>query len=264
MSDQSPFHGLAPYYVKYRPSYPPALFQLLKEKFSLDGTGRLLDLGTGTGELAIPLSGEFQEVIAIDVNPEMIEEGKKKAESEGIQNITWVIDSAEKIIQDLGVFRLITAGSSLHWMERELVLKKAYETLENNGGLVVISGRSIWNGTEEWQRRVMEVVKKYLGEKRRAGSGLYPAHQKDHEEVLRKSKFQDIEERKIISPHTWSTETILGNLYSTSFAAKHLFGEKLKDFENDVRNELLAINPSGTFQEQIPREIILAWKRESS
>ena len=263
MPDQSPFHGLAPYYVKYRPSYPAALFQLLKEKFSLDGTGRLLDLGTGTGELAIPLSREFQEVVAIDKNPEMIEEGKRKAESEGIENITWLVNSVEQTIQDLGSFRLITAGSSLHWMDRELVLQKACEALENNGGLAIISGRSIWNGTEEWQKKVIEVVKKYLGEERRAGSGLYPAHQKNHMEVLRKSKFQDVQVHKIISPHSWTIETILGNLYSTSFASKHLFGQKLKNFESEVRKELLAMSPIGMFQEQIPREIILVWKRES-
>ena len=149
----------------------------------------------------------------------MVEEGKKKAEAQGVRNVTWITDYAERVMQDLGRFRLLTAGSSFHWMDRELVLNRAHESLEDDGGFAIIGGRSLWNGTEDWQKQTVGVIKKYLGEERRAGSGLFPAQEARHEEVVLKgARFEDIEKHEILSPHSWTVETILGNLYLTSFA----------------------------------------------
>ena len=56
-------------YGRYRPGYPPAVFERLRAAFSLDGTGRLLDLGCGTGALAQPLHADFKDVVAVDSSP---------------------------------------------------------------------------------------------------------------------------------------------------------------------------------------------------
>ncbi len=39
------FASTAPYYAKYRPGYDPKLYDLLAERFGLDGAQRVLDLG---------------------------------------------------------------------------------------------------------------------------------------------------------------------------------------------------------------------------
>jgi SAM-dependent methyltransferase len=66
------FMGTAKYYARYRPGYPEPFFAHIVERFRLDGTGRLLDLGCGTGQLALPLAGRFQEVVGMDPEPEML------------------------------------------------------------------------------------------------------------------------------------------------------------------------------------------------
>jgi hypothetical protein len=48
-NDLGLFTGTATYYSRFRPRYPPELLRLLVEHAGLDGTGRLLDLGTGPG-----------------------------------------------------------------------------------------------------------------------------------------------------------------------------------------------------------------------
>ncbi|MEI2583036.1 methyltransferase [Scytonema sp. PRP1] len=53
--DPTLFQGAAWHYARYRPKYPPVLFDLLTQKFELNGQGRLLDLGCGAGLIAIPL-----------------------------------------------------------------------------------------------------------------------------------------------------------------------------------------------------------------
>jgi tRNA/tmRNA/rRNA uracil-C5-methylase (TrmA/RlmC/RlmD family) len=51
------------YYARYRPGHPEALFGCIRRAFHLDSSRRLLDLGCGTGQLALPLAKYFEEVI---------------------------------------------------------------------------------------------------------------------------------------------------------------------------------------------------------
>ncbi len=55
------FKDTAWYYSRYRPIYPASLIRYLIDKFSLDGNGRMLDLGCGTGQLAFRFADWFEE-----------------------------------------------------------------------------------------------------------------------------------------------------------------------------------------------------------
>ncbi|SES12948.1 class I SAM-dependent methyltransferase [Psychrobacillus sp. OK032] len=46
------FEGTASFYYRFRPMHPASLIRFLVERFSLDGSGQMLDLGCGTGQLA--------------------------------------------------------------------------------------------------------------------------------------------------------------------------------------------------------------------
>jgi SAM-dependent methyltransferase len=66
------FQGTADYYARYRRPYPEVVIALLVERFHLDGSARLLDLGRGTGLLALPLAPRVAEVVGLDPQPEML------------------------------------------------------------------------------------------------------------------------------------------------------------------------------------------------
>src|SRR3989344_4784929 len=108
------FEGTAPYYVKYRVRYPQELFDQIVETFSLDGKGRLLDLGCGTGELAIPLAEYFELVLALDPDEGMLKEGQKKAKEAHNTNIDWQKKSSKDISSLSGKFCLVTMGRTSH------------------------------------------------------------------------------------------------------------------------------------------------------
>ena len=116
------FKSAGYYYARYRNHYPDELFVRLAEIYSLDGTGRLLDLGCGTGQLILPLASYFQEVVGLDPEPEMLAESKRIAAEKDITNAAWIQGCAEEIGPHMGAFRLATIGHAFHWMDRYAVL----------------------------------------------------------------------------------------------------------------------------------------------
>jgi predicted RNA methylase len=73
------FAGTAAYYVRYRLPYPQGLLIDLLHRSGITGEGGLLDLACGPGRVALAVGSSFQEVWAVDLEPEMIEAGKKEA-----------------------------------------------------------------------------------------------------------------------------------------------------------------------------------------
>lgn len=258
--DPSLFKGTAWYYARYRMPYPKTVFDLLVEKFALDGTGRLLDLGAGTGEVAVPLSKYFEAVIAVEPDNEMINEGTQRAKKARITNIIWQQKQAEDFTDKPSSFRLATIGAALHWMDKDIVLKKVYNLLIPAGGLAVLFSKSIWRGEEEWHKAVIAVIKKYLGEERRAGKGTYSKDERRFEDIITQAGFSRLETHTVTEPVEWTIERLIGNLYSMSFASKEMLGDKSGKFEKELRNTLLKLNPAGTFTEKQPVEAMLAWK----
>lgn len=264
--DSTLFKGAAWYYARYRPKYPPALFDLLTEKFQLDGTGRLLDLGCGAGLIAIPFRDKFEEVIGLDPDPEMLAEAQKQAVATGASNIKWVQERAELISPTLGSFRLVTIGRAFHWMQREIVLERTYELLINDSEIAIINTpQDIWNSEHLWKKTALTVVKRWLGEQRRTGQdgkGLWKPLEVSHEEILAKSAFSRIEKYELKFEQFWTIDTFLGYLYTTAFCLPCFFGDNRKKFEKDLRESLFAVEPSGQFTEELSVIVIAARKRQ--
>jgi ubiquinone/menaquinone biosynthesis C-methylase UbiE len=77
------FRGTARYYDRFRVPYPRSLVDDLAERSGASGTGRLLDLACGTGQLSFALRSHFEEVWAVDQEPGMIGVAREKAEAAG-------------------------------------------------------------------------------------------------------------------------------------------------------------------------------------
>jgi ubiquinone/menaquinone biosynthesis C-methylase UbiE len=263
MTATDPFKGTAWYYARYRPGYPQEFIQHVVERFGLDGTGRSMDLGTGTGQLALPLAPYFEEVVAVDPEPEMLAEAAPRAAALGVTNIRWVGGGSNELPElksELGMFRLVTMGASFHWMDREATLAHLAEMVTPTGGLVIVGGPSLWNRANEWQEAVKRVIQRWLGEARRAGSSTYSEPREREDAVLARSAFRRVERFSLETPRSWTLDEIVGNLYSTSFCSPRVLGEKREAFERDLRETLRELNPGGVFEENALVEGVLAWK----
>ena len=256
------FKGTAWYYSRYRPIYPAALIRFLIDRFSLDGNGQMLDLGCGTGQLALRFADWFESVVGIDTQHEMIEEARRLEKEYRVDNFEWFngdLDTYKK--QFGGNFRFVTIAKAFHWMDREKLLDTLYPMISDGGGIAIIDNYSPNKEPLPWQIKVNEVVKQWYGEERRAGKTTYTPPSISYQETIKNSKFELEMHELPTYEHEWNLDSIIGNLYSTSYGSKRFLGDKVNQFERHLKEELLAIESKGIFKENINLSIKLAVKK---
>ncbi|MBC7299476.1 class I SAM-dependent methyltransferase [Nocardia salmonicida] len=256
------FRGTAEYYSQYRPAYPVSLFEDLLARTG-QGGGLLIDLACGTGEIAIPLHDRFTHVQAVDLEPDMVEVGRRKAVESGATNIDWSVGRAEDPVVTAPA-QLVTIGNAFHRLDRGLIAERAGQWLDPGGCLAIVGSSTPWSGTEPWQAIAVDVVARWSGEPGRPASTSPAAvdssvsPRRTHEEILREAGFLDVTEDQFPTPHVWTVDEFLGFLWSTSYATQIRQDPALAEqFEKDLRAQLLDFEPSGQLQESIAHYYIL-------
>ncbi len=255
--DPTLFEGAAAHYRYGRPPYSPQLEAVLTEEVGLDGSGRLLDGGCGPGILTIRLAHLFEEVVGLDPDADMLAEGRRVADEQGIRNIRWVQAVAEDLPAAApGPYRLVTFGQSLHWTDEARVAEAVYDLLEPGGALALVvhtvEGRSEppSPGPPRIPHAELEaLVEKYLGTTRRAGQGVSPVRTHRFEDVLVRTRFGA--RRSIFVPGIpdllRDSESVLSGYFSLSSSAPHLYGDRADAFAAEVRELLAERSPEGVF-----------------
>jgi SAM-dependent methyltransferase len=258
------FAGTASYYRRFRRSYPAAFFEHVVQRFHLDGMGRLLDLGCGTGQLALPLAAHVAEAIGLDPEPAMLAEAAAAADRAGVGNVRWLRGGdrdLDRLQADLGRVRLATIGRAFHWMDQDAALRSLDRLVEPAGGLVVVSDNEmIWNRAGAWQEAVQAVIRRWLGPAQRAGSGLRATPHDPFEIILARSPFARVETYRATCRRAVTVEQIVGYLYSTSYCSPAVLGESQRPFEADLRHTLRELNPASSFADEVGVDAWLAWR----
>jgi SAM-dependent methyltransferase len=256
--DETVFEGTAPYYRQGRKPYAPKLAEALAAHLSLDGQGRLLDVGCGPGIVATLFAHLFDSVVGLDPDPGMVAEAKSAAAEEGVDNATWVQMRAEELPGSLGSFRVITFGQSFHWMDRPRVAAAVRDMLDPGGAVVQVD---LWHTSPPGAQpkkgphpsvpedSIDELRLRWLGPHRRAGQGFRDTSPSGEDEVFQIAGFTL--EQIVLVPDdrliTRSVDDVVAWVLSTSSTAPHLFGDRLDDFVRDLRSLLLRTSPDGEF-----------------
>jgi len=252
------FAGAAEFYARYRPAYPAWMLDDVRARTVGARGDRLVDLGCGTGEVTLPLRPYFTDVLAIDADPEMVRVAERKAAAAGATGVDWRVGRAEDLAWQEPC-DLVTAGSSFHWMDRELMSGRIFDALVSGGALALLGGGpAVWSGRSEWHDVAAAVLTDWLGPRRRAGSGVYSVD-KVHEDFLGPARFR-IETTEYTLPYRWTPDTITGYLLSTSFAGPQVLGDRQQAVERDLRERLLRLRPDGVFPEDISFFAIVGFK----
>lgn len=131
----------------------------IAEKFAAEGV-RVLDIGCGTGSLAVVLARRGARVTGIDVSPQMLDIARRKVEQAGLEEgVTLLqmsaIDLDERL--DASSFDLITGTllfSELSDDEQRFVLRQCHRLLVE-GGRLVIADETV---PPSWPKRLLHLL----------------------------------------------------------------------------------------------------------
>ncbi|MFI9507596.1 class I SAM-dependent methyltransferase [Nocardia sp. NPDC052566] len=254
------FHGAAPYYARYRPGYPPQFFAELRKRLGLNGTQQVLDLGCGTGQIAIPLAPAAATVFAVDPDLDMLDEGKRNVA--GTSNIEWLRGDSNNLRSlNLPLLDAVLMGKSFHWTDRTALVSDLDTLIQPYGAIVVVTGElHAAAAVAPWDDLVASLRVKYLGPRRRAGSGTYRRAEETHFDVLASSPFSNVE----TLGWQWNVErdvdAIVGLQFSYSYSNPAQFGseERCVAFAAELRAALLDRYPTGVATEPLTIEALIA------
>ncbi|AZB41775.1 class I SAM-dependent methyltransferase [Bacillus sp. FJAT-42376] len=258
------FKGTAAYYSKYRPVYPSSLIRMLVDRFRLDGKGQLLDLGCGTGQLTLRLSDWFEKMIGVDPEEEMLGEAERNRLAARVEHCEWKPGKAECYLKGVQTekYRLVLMAKSFHWMDQSAVLASLYSQVDEEGGIAIVDAYDSNQEPEPWQLELDRIVKKWYGEERKAGKTVYAHPSMSYEERVSRSGFHAEVLRLPAYQHVWTADSIIGNLYSTSYGSIRWIEDR-ESFETELREALLRIHPDDAFMEEIRLTVILGQKKKT-
>ncbi len=237
------FTGTADYYARYRPPYPSEFLAELRTRSNSRADGMLLDLACGPGRVAIPMATHFGRVLAVDVEGEMIETGRREASARGLANVEWRVSRAEDLQLLPNSIDLITVGEAFHRLDAAIVLRRAVEWLRPGGSFASLAGETIWRGRDAWRREIVRVVNKWTG-----GVLGDPNTQPWGGPVstLRAAGFE-VREYEMRVEYAWTCDSIVGFVFSSSIASRRVLGADADRFEAELRAALLDVEPAGRF-----------------
>lgn len=125
-------------YIKYRPSYPPQVVELLRAECGLSLPTVVADIGSGTGIFSRLLLEEGCTVYGVEPNAPM----RQAAEELLADNANFIsVDApAEKTTLPDKSVNLITCAQAFHWFDRALCKEEFKRILQPDGCIVLL-----WN-----------------------------------------------------------------------------------------------------------------------
>jgi SAM-dependent methyltransferase len=125
-------------YVRYRPSYPPAVLDTLRTACGLTPSAVIADIGSGTGLLSELFLRNGNQVFGVEPNREMRAAAERLLH--GFPNFTSIDGSAEATTLPAASVDFVTAGQAFHWFDHQRARPEFVRILRPDGWVMLV-----WN-----------------------------------------------------------------------------------------------------------------------
>jgi SAM-dependent methyltransferase len=243
------FRGeVADLYHRYRRGYPPAVIDALAGAFSLTGDDVVIDLGCGTGQLALPMAGRVRAVVGVDPEPDMLSRARQAAAEQGIVNVAWMI-GADSDLPAIGALLgarsagAVTIGQALHWMRDDDLFPAAVKLIRPGGGVAVIAnGTPLWQQDSAWSRALRGFLEHWLGGPTTATCGTDAASQQRYRDRLIQAGY-DVYEQSVEYASDLDLDQLVGGIYSALGVARLPAPDQRPAFAEQVRRAVAPHQP---------------------
>lgn len=136
---QDAFERLAHQWDDLRFQHFGGLFHLEALASLLPRQWTVLDIGTGTGYMLPFLSRQFEEVIAVDPSPAMLDLARERAHREGLENVRFHPGRLEELpAEEDGVDAVLAILVMRHSVDRGQALQELARVLKAGGRLLIV------------------------------------------------------------------------------------------------------------------------------
>jgi ubiquinone/menaquinone biosynthesis C-methylase UbiE len=262
MSGAGLFAGNVAFYERYRLGYPDRLLRRLVALAGLAPGDSVLDLGTGTGMLAIPFARLGLKVTALDPEPAMLAAAKAAAAASGVA-VDFRLGGSGDLTPDMGPFRLAAMGRSFHWMDRAATLDMLDRIVEPGGGVALFHDAHPPVDENGWFRILCDVARKFGRDENEHVKERNGGHRR-YEPFLFASAFTELDWLSVTIRQTPTADDIIGRAFSMSTCSPERLGGKQEAFAAQLRAALREISPDGKFTEVAELVAVLARRPEQT
>lgn len=208
--DSHSFQGTVAFYERYRLAYPERLVRRVARLAGLKPGDAVLDLGCGSGMLAIPFAQAGMAVTAMDPEPEMLAGAAAAAAAGGVR-ITLLQASSHDLTPQMGPFRLVTIGRAFHWMDRAATLAMLDRIVTPGGGVALFHDAHPPVEENAWFKLVCDLSARH----RQKGAERSGGHRR-YEPFLFASAFTELDGLSVTIRQSLTVDEIVGRAYSMS------------------------------------------------
>lgn len=230
---------------RHRPPYPDEVFAILAGLL-VDEPRAVLDVGAGAGDLARRMVEFAGRVDAVDFSESMIERGRRLPNGNH-PHLHWIYGKVEEA-QLSPPYALITAGSSIHWLEWERAFPLFRSVLAPHGSLALVYRRTL---PMPWDANLREMRVQFTAQPSARGSRVV-------EELEARGFFSRQGRRETAPvPFSQSIEDYIEGLHSRSSFSRELMGQQpAAELDRQIRDLLLQFHPDGMLPLQVVGTVI--------
>jgi ubiquinone/menaquinone biosynthesis C-methylase UbiE len=247
------FQSAAVLYDRYRLSYPDRLIARLAGLAGLGPGDAVLDLGCGTGMLAVAFAKIGMAVTAMDPQSEMLAAAGTAAQAAQVA-VALVKGGSQDLTRQMGPFRLVVMGRSFHWMDRAATLAMLDKIVVPDGGVALFHDAHPPLAENGWFKTLCELQDKY----RQTMPGDRRGGHRRYEPFLLESAFTQIDGLSVTIRQPLMLEEIVGRAFSMSACAPQMLGEACEEFAARLSSALREVSPDGKFIEVAEMVAVLA------